>query len=320
MLRRSVIAAGAAALAMGGTAACAAHTSDGSAAAGAVPVVAGFYPLQFVTEQVGGDDVAVTNLVPPGAEAHDLELTPRQVAAIADAGVVVYLWGFQPAVDAAVAQQAADAGFDVTGAASLLAATAGDAHGHGEDGDEDHTEEGEHAEGMGTDPHIWLDPTRLATVADALADRLATVDPDNADGYAERAADLRERLEALDEEYVQALATCELSEIVVSHAAFGYLADRYGLEQVAISGLSPEIEPSPARLAQVVEKARAHGATTIFFETLVSPRVAEVIADEVGAGTAVLDPIEGLTPDSTGDYLSVMRANLAALSSALGCA
>lgn len=273
-------------------------------------VVVAFYPLQFVTERIGGDAVAVTNLAKPGAEPHDLELSPQQVGEISDAGLVVYLKGFQPQVDEAVAQQAGDRAFDVATVQPLQPETAG---GHEHEGEEAHEEEG------GLDPHVWLDPTRLAAIGDRLAERLAEVDPAGAEGFAQRAAALRTELDQLDQEYKTGLATCQRREIVTSHAAFGYLATRYDLEQVGITGLSPDAEPSAQRLAEVAEEAREHGATTIFFETLVSPKIAETIAREVGADTAVLDPIEGLQPGSTGDYLSVMRSNLAALRTALGC-
>jgi zinc transport system substrate-binding protein len=280
-------------LALGGLAGVAACSGDGAAGEGKINVVTGFYPLQFVAERVGGDAVSVTNLAKPGAEPHDLELKPQQVAQVADAHVVVYLKGFQPAVDKTVAQEAKDTAFDAAAVEPLL------------DG--------------GKDPHLWLDPTRLAAVADRLADRLGQADPDRAADYRSRAAALRGGLEELDREYAEGLKTCQRREIVVSHMAFGYLANRYHLEQVGINGLTPEAEPSPQRLADIAEKAREHRATTIFFETLVSPKVAEAIAREVGAKTAVLDPIEGLAAGSTEDYLSVMRANLATLKPALGC-
>jgi len=318
---RAVIAIAAAVVAVavaavGGLWACA-QPSGGHAGGERVRVVAGFYPLQFVAEQVGGDRVSVTNLAPPGAEPHDMELSPRQVAEIADSDLVVYISGFQPALDEAVKQEAADSSFDAATAVALIDATAG--QGHEEDAGATPEPTPASAE-RGKDPHLWLDPTRLVKVADALAERFAAVDPAGAAGYREHAASLRGGLEQLDDEYARALETCQRREIVVSHAAFGYLADRYRLDQIAISGLSPEVEPTPQRLAEVATEAREHGATTIFFETLVSPRVAQAIAAEVGAKTAVLDPIEGLQPASAGDYLSVMRANLATLRPALGCA
>lgn len=306
-------------LALAGTA-C---SGSGSADPSRVDVVAAFYPLQYVAERVGGDATRVTGLAQPGVEPHDLELSPRQVGQVSDAELIVYLKGFQPAVDEAVAQSGGDRAFDVSTVQPLLGAAAG-GHDHEDEAENAHAGEAENAhageESGGKDPHVWLDPTRLATIGERLADRLGELDPERAAGYAERAAALRSELEKLDQEYVEGLRDCQRREIVVSHTAFGYLAQRYRLEQIGISGLSPEDEPAPQRLAGVAEEARAHGATTIFFETLVSPKVADTIAREVGARTAVLDPIEGLPPDATGDYLSIMRDNLSALRTALGCA
>ncbi|WP_327024543.1 metal ABC transporter substrate-binding protein [Micromonospora sp. NBC_01739] len=281
-----------------------------------VDVVAGFYPLQFLAERIGGNAVAVTNLARPGAEPHDLELNPRQVGQIIDAELIVFLHGFQPAVDEAIEQHGGDHAFDVAEVEPLLDATAG---GHDHDHGDDHDHSDEKSDGA-KDPHVWLDPTRLATIGDKLAERLGAVDPDHADEYTQRAGALRTELEKLDTEFTEGLKTCQRREIVVSHTAFGYLAQRYQLEQIGITGLSPEDEPSPQRLATVTEEAREHGATTIFFETLVSPKVAETIAREVGAQTAVLDPLEGLSAEGGGeDYLSVMRTNLQTLRTALSC-
>ncbi|MEU4480734.1 metal ABC transporter substrate-binding protein [Micromonospora sp. NPDC023966] len=305
---RALAVATAALLTLGGVAAC----SDGGGGGSdpdQVDVVAAFYPLQFLAEKIGGDAVAVTNLAKPGAEPHDLELNPRQVGQVADAELIVYLAGFQPAVDEAVEQNGGDRAFDVAGVQPLLDATAG---GHEHEGEAGHEEET-----GGKDPHLWLDPTRLATVGDRLAERLGKVDPGRAADFTARAAALRAELTGLDADYTRGLATCQRREIVTSHTAFGYLAEHYRLEQVGITGLSPDAEPSPQRLAAVAKEAREHGATTIFFETLVSPKVAETVAREVGARTAMLDPIEG--PPADGDYLSAMRANLQTLRTALDC-
>jgi zinc transport system substrate-binding protein len=278
---------------------------------GVIKVVAGFYPLQYVAEQIGGGQITVTSLTQPGVEPHDLELSPRQVASVADADLVVYLGGFQPAVDQATHQEAANRSFDVANTVRLRPAVAVDAL----PGDEtdDATAEGD------MDPHIWLDPTRLATVSDALARRLAAIDPTNGALYERRAAALHAQLSTLDKQYQKGLSNCQRHDIVVSHAAFGYLAERYHLHQIAITGISPDTEPNPGRMADVAAQARAAKATTIFFETLVSPKVAQAVASEIGAGTAVLDPIEGLAPGSTQTYLTVMRQNLATLETALGC-
>ena len=287
-----------------------------------VSAVVGFYPYAFVTERVGGDDVDVTDLTAGGGEPHDLELTPRQVGALGAADLVVYSAGFQPAVDEAVEQQAEDRALDVLSAVELRE---GGEHGH----EEGHEEEASHEEGheeeagheeehASGDPHVWLDPVRLATIATAVADRLAEVDPDSADDYRSRAQELGTELTALDDELRAGLASCERQQIVTSHDAFGYLADAYGLEQVAVAGLSPEDEASPRRLAEVAAQAEAAGVTTIFFEESVSPKVAESLAREVGATATVLSPLE-LAPES-GDYLSAMRTNLEQLRTALDCA
>jgi zinc transport system substrate-binding protein len=298
---RTRIAAALGVVLVGSATACAA-TEPGD---GGPSIVAGFYPLQFVAERVGGDRVRVANLTQPGAEPHDLELSPRQVGEISGASLVIYLHGFQPALDEAVAQAGVTA-LDVASLVPLI-----------DDGGEGHDESGEDAR---ADPHVWLDPTRLATVGDAVAARLAELDPGGAAEFQERAQTLRDELTALDGEFADGLRDCQRREIVVSHAAFGYLADRYDLRHIPITGLSPDTEPTPGQLEAAVEVARDVGATTIFFETLVNPAVAEAVADAVGADTAVLDPIEGLWPGTEGDYLSVMRTNLATLRPALGCA
>lgn len=275
-----------------------------------VDVVAGFYPLQFVAERVGGEHVSVINLAQPGAEPHDMELKPSQIAQIADADLVIYLKTFQPELDKALEQNAPGKSFDITTVSPLLK---GETHAH----EGETPEPGEEESAL--DPHIWLDPIRLAVVSDAVAGRLGKANPANAAGYTTRAAAFKAELVKLDEEFATGLKTCDRREIVTSHAAFGYLAAKYELEQVGITGLSPEDEPTPQRLAEVATEAKEHGATTIFFETLVSPKVAETLAKEIGAKTAVLDPLEGLAAGSTDDYFSVMRANLKALRDALGC-
>lgn len=283
---------------------------------GRLRVVAAFYPLEFVTERVGLDRITVTGLTPPGAEAHDLELVPSQVADLTEADLVLYLSGFQPAVDDAVA--GSTHAVDARTLAPLAPPPAAP------DGPDDHDHEHLDLEGDGhdhgpADPHLWLDPDWLARLAGGLAGELARLDPAGAAAYRTGADRLGADLAALDERYARGLADCSRREMVVSHAAFGYLAQRYGLRQIAISGLSPEVEPTPRRLSRAIRQARATGATTIFFARLASPDVAELIAREVGATTAVLDPLEGLPPGSEEDYFSVMEDNLQALRTGLGC-
>lgn len=300
--------------------------NDGDAAGSdGVQVLAGFYPLQWAAEQVGGDRVSVSALTPPGAEPHDLELTPRGVASIEDADLLVYLEGFQPALDEAAETAGGDSAWDVGPAADLLSGEGhshDDEHGEDEHDDDEHDDdEHGHSSDGAVDPHFWLDPTRLADVADALADRLSEVDPDGAATYEENAASLRAELEALDAEMSAGLQDCAVGTVVTAHDAFGYLADRYGLDVVGISGLSPSQEPAAAQLAEISRLVADRGVTTVYTETLVDPAVAETVAQEAGAETAVLDPLEGLTDESAGeDYLEVMRANLATLQQGQACA
>ena len=277
-------------------------------------VIASFYPLEFVVGRVGGEYVDVSNLTPPGSEPHDVEVGAADLVSLREADLVVFLSGVSAAVDESIRTAAGNNELDVTGTARLEEFKDAD-HAVIDDGHED-----DHAgEGLGVDVHFWLDPIRLADVADAVAARLSSLVPAQADRFAANAAALRAELVALDGEFETGLATCRSRDLVTSHAAFGYLAARYDLHQESVSGLSPEEEPTPAALARIADFVRAEGVTTIFTETLVSADVATALADETGAKTAVLDPLEGLASGATGDYLSVMRANLAALRTGLGC-
>ena len=253
-------------------------------------MVAAFYPLAYAAERLGGPGFDVTNLTPPGAEPHDLELAPQEVARIQTASVVLYLsHGFQPAVSKAV-EQAKGKKVDILSGLPLHAA--------------------EEA-GLTADPHVWLDPILFSRVVMRIGTSLGR-----------SSSSLVADLHKLDRDYRRGLRDCKRHEVVTSHAAFGYLAARYGLQQVSITGLTPETEPTPKQLAHVIQVVQQTHATTVFFETLVSPRLADTVAREVGARTAVLDPIEGLTPAEKqrgDDYLTLMRRNLAALRKALTC-
>ncbi len=256
-------------------------------------VVAAFYPLAWAAEQIGGDSIDVVNLTPPGAEPHDVELTPRDVEKIQNADLVLYLGsGFQPALEHAVEGRSGPS-LDLLDGQKLLT--------------------GADEEQGAYDPHVWLDPSRFAAMATLIGAQLHR-EP--------AAARLVAKLEALDSELADGLAHCRRHEIVTSHAAFGYLAKRYGLKQLALTGLSPEAEPSPRDLEALVDEVKQTDATTVFFETLVSSKLADTVAREAGAKTAVLDPLEGLTEDEVAageDYFSVMRGNLAILRAALQC-
>jgi zinc transport system substrate-binding protein len=275
-------------VAVAALAGCGGSDSGGSAsggASGSTEVVAGFYPLAWAAERVGGDRVEVTNLTPAGAEPHDLELSVQDAELVRSADLVLFLGeGFQPALEDAVG--------DTEGEALDL------------------LESVDVREG---DPHVWLDPMRYAAIVERLGEEL---------GAGPAARELVTDLQALEREYESGLADCERRELVTAHDAFGYLAERYDLEVISIAGVSPESEPSPQDLERVADAVRASGATTVFVEPLLSPEIGEAVAREAGARTAVLNPLEGLTEEELErgeDYLSVMRSNLAALRAGLGC-
>jgi zinc transport system substrate-binding protein len=276
---------------------CGARANDG----GKPTIAAAFYPLAWLAAQVGGPDVTVRNLTRPGAEPHDLELTPRQIIDVGESTLAFYIKGVQPAVDKAVREHAEHHSLNAETVVTTLPAPQDEA-----------------ADGA-ADPHLWLDPSRFATVATALGERLARADTANAAGYRSRAAQVVTRLNALDEEFRTGLRHCARNDIVTGHSAFGYLAERYGLRQVGVSGLDPESEPSPGRIAELTGLIQRTGATTVFTETLSSPKTAATLAQEAGVRTEVLDPIEGVKPGSHDDYFSVMRRDLATLRPALGC-
>lgn len=284
--------------------ACAAYTDDAapaattSAPAGTLTVTVASYPFEFVAERVGGDQVRVNNLTAPGQEPHDLELTAQQVAALSSSDLLVYQAGFQPAVDTAIEQASPR---NVVDAATFLTLVP-------------------LPDESALDPHTWLDPTNLIVVAEHTRDALLATSPENPAQIQANTERLITELEQLDGELTGELTNCQVQEFVTSHAAFGYLARRYDLTQVAISGIEPDVEPSAARIAEVQQIAQEHGVTTIFFETLASPAVAQSIAQDLGLATDVLDPLEGITSESRGeDYLQVMAANGAALAKANQC-
>jgi len=263
----------------------------GTSAAGeedALDVVTTSHPLQFTAEAVAGDRASVTSILAAGADSHNAEISTRQVADLTGADVVVHLSGMSGAIDDALSSRPPEHLVDAVTYA-----------------DDDH------------DPHFWLDPSRMASLGRDVAQELSEVDPDGAEAYAAAADEFAAQMDALDTEYAQALAGCQDAALVTSHEAFGYLADRYGLRQIGIAGIDPEVEPSPARIRDVMEIAQENDVTTIFFEGSANPAVSEKLARDLGVSTAVLHPVEQVEEGT--DYLSLMRENLQALRTGLNC-
>ncbi|GGX51614.1 zinc ABC transporter substrate-binding protein [Streptomyces minutiscleroticus] len=311
------------ALSLGALSAC----SSSSAAGGTdkFDVVASFYPMAFLAERIGGDHVSVTSLTEPGQEPHDLEISAKQTVELQKSDAVLYLKGLQPAVDDAVAQSELKNKID---AATLTALeTHGSevgGHDHAEDehaGEEHAEDDGHDHDTGGKDPHVWLDPVKYAEVAEGVGKAFEKADPDHAADYRKNTAALVKDLDALNTRFEEGLADTKTRTFITTHAAFGYLAERYGLTEEAISGLDPESEPSANRVKELERMAKADGVSTVFYETLVSDRTAKTLAGDAGLETDVLDPVEGITDKSKGDdYIAVMDANLAALKKALGAA
>ncbi|MEJ5868629.1 metal ABC transporter substrate-binding protein [Pseudokineococcus sp. 5B2Z-1] len=254
---------------------------------GRLDVVASPPAFLEVVERVGGDAVDATGATPPGADAHAAELTGEQVGGVVDADLAVYAAGLAPSVDEAVALRDGPS-LDLMGV------------------------EGASPE----DPHVWLDPALMADMAERVAAQLAEVDPAGADAYGQRADAYVEELRALDADLAEQLAPCRGAVLVTAHEAFGYLADRYGLEQTGITGIDPDVEPTPARLRDVATTVREAGVETVFFDDVTSTGVAQVLADEAGVTTAVLSPLEtSVEPD----YASAMRENAQVLRDGLVC-
>ncbi|MFD9907681.1 metal ABC transporter substrate-binding protein [Streptomyces sp. NPDC059063] len=300
-------------------------SAEGDAAAtnnkGKLDVVASFYPMEFLAEQIGGKHVEVTRLTEPGQEPHDLEISAKQTAQLEEADAALYLKGLQPSVDEAIGQSPIKTKIDAASLTSLEkhgTEVGGHAeeHDHEEEGHEGHGHDHDHG---GQDPHIWLDPVRYAEVAEGVGKAFAKADPKHEATYEKNTAALVKRLKGLDGEFKDGLKDTKSKVFITTHAAFGYLAERYGLTEEAISGLDPEGEPSAARVKDLQKMAKADGVTTVFYETLVSDKTAKTLANDAHLKTAVLDPIEGITDKSQGDdYVQVMRSNLKALQKALG--
>lgn len=312
----------------------AAETEETAEAGEKLKVMASFYPMYDFAEKIGGDYVEVTNMVPAGTEPHDWEPAATDIKNLEEADVFIYNGaGMEHWVEDVLASLENKHLKAVEASKGLELLTGGEE----EEGDEavsedqvesdskaatdDQTEaDGEAAEEISYDPHVWLSPKNAKQEMSNIKDALIEADPDHAEAYEQNYETYAAKMDDLDAEYQEKLADTKSKDLIVAHEAFGYLCRDYGLNQVGIEGLSPDSEPDAKRMNEIVAFAKENNVKTIFFEELVSPKVAETIASEVGAKTEVLNPLEGLTDEeiSAGeDYFTVMESNLEALSQAL---
>ena len=285
------------------------------------------YPMYDFTKKIGGDKVVVINLIPAGAEPHDWEPSAKDISALERAAVFIYSGvGLEHWVDKVLGalNNKELVVVEASKGLALLEGTHQHEHHHHYHGENDEHEEPtnheEHGEEGSKDPHVWLNPQNAKHQMKAIKDALAKVDPDNADYYEENYKKYAAELDKLDAEYKEGLKPFTHREIIVSHQAFGYLCEAYGLTQESIRGISPEEEPSPARMGEIIRFAKTHQVKVIFFEEGVDSKISETIAREIGAEVDVLNPLESLSLEAINageDYFSVMRKNLKAIQGAL---
>ena len=349
-----VVALGATLMLAAGMSACSALKGESSSDASAPHTIApgktltvstSFYPIQYLAEAIGGPLVKVSTVTPSNVEPHDFELSGKETAELSKADLIAYVPGFQPSLDKAVKEvgsgptvvdlskpanlvhhegveeeheHSEEASAGATDTASAVATAQSSEAGHDDHGhaEHSHAEGGEDHDGD-LDPHFWLDPQRMIKVAETLEASFAQVDPANANDYKAGLDKLKTALTGVDNQYKQGLTSCQHKTFITSHAAFGYMAERYGLTQESISGIDPETEPSPAEMANIKSVVEKTGVKTIFTEELVSDAPAKAIAAETGAETSVLSPLE--SKPERGDYTDAMTSNLERLKSAMVC-
>ena len=349
-----VVALGATLMLAAGMSACGALKGESSSDASAPHTIApsktltvstSFYPIQYLAEAIGGKLVKVSTVTPSNVEPHDFELSGKETAELGKADIIAYVPGFQPSLDKAVKEVSSgptvvdlskpanlvhhegveeehehEHGEEASDGASATASAAATAQAseaeHDEHGHDEHAEGGEGHDGD-LDPHFWLDPDRMIKVAEALEASFAKIDPANANDYKAGLDKLKTALTGVDNQYKQGFTSCQHKTFITSHAAFGYMAERYGLTQASISGIDPETEPSPAEMANIKSVVEKTGVKTIFTEELVSDAPAKAIAAETGAETSVLSPLE--SKPERGDYTDAMTTNLERLKSAMVC-
>ncbi|HWR61089.1 MAG TPA: zinc ABC transporter substrate-binding protein [Clostridia bacterium] len=279
-------------------------------------IYASFYPMYFIAGEIAGEKAAVKVMVPAGAEPHDWEPTPKFAAELKAADIIVYngtgmeTWmeKILPVIEGGDTRLV-----DASRGIELL-----ESEEHEEAEGQDEPEEHEH--GL-YDPHVWVSPMRLLQQAGNVYEAIVEADPQNEEYYEANMKELTTRLEKLDRDIRETSKSFRSNVIVVSHEAFGYFAEDYGLRQVAIRGINPQDEPSLSKMAELAEICRENNVRYVFFEKLTGPELSEALAGEVGAGTLVLNDAAGISEEDIKagkDYITVMYENLDNLKKALG--
>src|SRR5690625_2977274 len=266
------------------------------------------YPLQYVAEQIGGNTISVHSILPPGADAHTYEPSSKDIISIAKGDLFFYLGAGMEAYAETVAQSLASQDVKLVEIGEDTSLFIKD------ESDHDHDHHGDY------DPHIWLDPIRLAQVAEIIKNELITSNPNLKDLYEENYQILVDRLTELDQSFQHVISKKENKHILVSHAAYGYWEDRYGIKQISVHGLSSSDEPSQKELTSIIQQTKEYHLKYILFEKNTSNRVSEIIRDEIGAKTEVIHNLEVLTEqdiEDNQDYLSIMEANFDTLDKVL---
>lgn len=290
---------------------------------GKVNVVTTFYPVYAFTTAIGGEDANVINLLPTGVEPHDWTPKSQDIVNTSKAQLFLYngagLEGWVPNFLKSLNSDTQVKSVAVSEGVKLLTAEGDDGHGHGEEHEDEHADEhtdeatSEDVADHHIDPHTWVSPKSAMIMAENIKNSLVEADPDHKAGYEQRYEELRTKLETLDQRFTDELANVPNNEIVVSHQAFGYLARDYGLTQHAIMGLSPDAEPTGQDIVKLAKLVKDEGIKYIFFEELVSDKLAKTLASEAGVETMVLNPVEGLTKEQAtngDDYFTLMEKNL----------
>lgn len=291
---------------------------------GKLNVYTTIYPLQYLTERVGGDHINVENIIPAGADTHSFEPSSKAMVKIAQGDAFIYsgtgIDGFSEAVKKSLEKEDVQI-VNAAEGVNLIQSTEVDSHeDHADKTDEHEGEEGEHDENLDVDPHVWLDPNRAIKLAENIKNSLVQLKPDAKEDFENNFSALKQDLKNLDQEFKDMVNKAPKKTFIVSHSAYGYWEDVYGLKQIGISGLSPTDEPSQKQLKEIIETAQKNQVSYILFEPNVSNKVAEVVKKEVGADTLTLHNLESLTEDDVKNgenYLSIMRKNIASLQKAL---